>query len=175
MKKAEPLLSMLSGATGTNFNIMSNLVASNTATVAKSVGCTGDPDSGATVQCLRNVPLEKLMDMSVAFARQRTPPFGELTFYPSYDGDYIPDRPSVLLRKGAFVKGMLDRLFHDERKLKRARNSHYRLLDSQRRCLVRSANYHRRCSRTCKFPNFHSRNLSGFTQTNSFSLSSIRL
>ena len=166
---------MLSGATGTNFNIMSNLVASNTATVARSVGCTGDPDSEATVQCLRSVPLDRLMDVSVAFARQRTPPFGELTFYPSYDGDYIPDRPSVLLRKGAFAKGMLHTLSHNERKLRTARNSHYRLLDCQRRCLVRSANYHRRCSRTCNFPNFHSRDFTGFTQTNSCSLSSIRL
>lgn len=86
---------------------MSNLVASNTATVARSVGCTGDPDSQTTVHCLRNIPLETLMDVSVAFARQTRPPFGELAFYPSYDGDYIPNRPSLLLRKGAFVKGML--------------------------------------------------------------------
>ncbi len=98
---------MMSGATGTNFNIMSNLVADNTATVAKSVGCAGDPDSQATVDCLRKVPLETLMDTSVGLARQLRPPFGELAFYPSYDGDYIPDRPSILLRKGAFTKGEL--------------------------------------------------------------------
>lgn len=99
---------MMSGATGTNFNIMSSLVADNTATVAKSVGCTqDDPDSPATVDCLRKIPLENLMDTSVKLARQLRPPFGELAFYPSYDGDYISDRPSVLLRKGAFVKGAL--------------------------------------------------------------------
>ena len=99
---------MMSGASGTNFNIMSDLVASNTATVAKSVGCTqDDPDSQATLNCLRNTPLENLMDISVSLARQLRPPFGELAFYPSYDDDYIPDRPSVLLRKGAFVKGLL--------------------------------------------------------------------
>ncbi len=95
----------MSGATGTNFNIMSSLVADNTATVAKSVGCTEDPDSEATVECLRRVPLESLMDTSVALARQLRPPFGELAFYPSYDNDIIIDRPSVLLRKGSFVKG----------------------------------------------------------------------
>lgn len=98
----------MSGASGTNFNIMSDLVAENTATVARSVGCTqDDPNSQATLTCLRNVPLEKLSDVSVSLARRIRPPFGELAFYPSYDADYIPDRPSVLLRKGAFVKGLL--------------------------------------------------------------------
>lgn len=97
---------MMSGASGTNFNIMSNLVADNTATVARSIGCTQDPDSQATLDCLRQTPLENLMDASVKLARQLRPPFGELAFYPSYDNDYLVDRPSVLLRKGAFVKGL---------------------------------------------------------------------
>lgn len=108
----------MSGASGTNFNIMSDLVAGNTATVAKSVGCNQfDPDSQATVDCLRKIPFETLMDTSVSFARQSRPPFGELAFYPSHDGDYIPDRPSVLLRKGAFAKGTLISFFSDKNKV----------------------------------------------------------
>ena len=95
----------MSGGTGTNFNIRSNLVAENTAKVANLVGCTGDPNSPGTVDCLRKIPLGKLMNESVALSRQQHPPFGELVFYPSYDDDYIPNQPSVLLRKGAFVKG----------------------------------------------------------------------
>lgn len=102
---------------------MSSLVADNTATVAESVGCTEverrtfgadlriQDNSQAILDCLREVPLESLMDTSVAIARQLRPPFGELAFYPSYDGDYISDRPSVLLRKGAFVKVMLTSFF----------------------------------------------------------------
>ena len=97
---------MMSGATGLNFNIMSSMVADNTAEVAKTVGCTSDPDSRETLNCLRSVSLERLMNASVGLARQRRPPFGELFFSPSHDGDYITDRPSVLLRKGAFVKGV---------------------------------------------------------------------
>ena len=99
----------MSGATGTNFNIKSNLVQDNTATVARSVGCTqDDPGSQATLDCLRRAPFEDLRDTSVDLARRLRPPFGELAFYPSYDGDFIPDRPSALLRKGSFVKGMLE-------------------------------------------------------------------
>ena len=97
---------MMSGASGMNFNIMSNLVGENTAAAARAVGCTQNPDSQSTIQCLRNTPLEKLMDASVGLARRARPPFGEQFFAPSFDDDYIPDRPSVLLRKGDFVKGM---------------------------------------------------------------------
>ena len=95
----------MSGATGLNFNIMSSIVADNTAKVARIVGCTLDPDSQEALNCLRSVTLERLMNASVDLARQARPPFGELFFSPSHDGDYITDRPSVLLRKGAFVKG----------------------------------------------------------------------
>lgn len=38
---------MVSGASRTSLNIMSNLVADHTATMANSVGCTQDPDSEA--------------------------------------------------------------------------------------------------------------------------------
>ena len=79
---------------------MSDLVMNNTASVAQSVGC--DPNS---MDCLRETPLEILMNASVTLARKLRPPLGELVFIPSYDGDYIPGRPSELLRIGHFVKG----------------------------------------------------------------------
>ena len=98
---------MMSGSTGTTFNIMSDYVARNTAEVARGVGCGGfNPESMQVVECMRNVPLEKLRDVSVALARGLHPPFGELVFYPSFDGDYIVDRPSELLRKGSVVPGL---------------------------------------------------------------------
>ena len=107
-KNPEQIRSLMSGATGTNFNIMSNLVQDNTAAVAKFIDCNqDDPNSQATLECLRKAPFERLLNASVDLARQSRPPFGELAFYPSYDGDYIPERPSVLLRKGLFVKGIL--------------------------------------------------------------------
>ncbi|CAD6568064.1 MAG: hypothetical protein CYPHOPRED_002311 [Cyphobasidiales sp. Tagirdzhanova-0007] len=48
--------------------------------------------------------MERLVNISVDLARQLHPPLGELSFYPSYDGDYITILPSVSLRKGDFVK-----------------------------------------------------------------------
>ena len=96
---------MMSGASGLNFNIKSDVVSDNTATVARSLHCTEDPDSAATLACLKNVSLDRLTNLSVALAREIRPPFGELSFYPSFDGDYIPDRPSLSLRNGHFVKG----------------------------------------------------------------------
>lgn len=104
---------MMSGASGLNFNVNSDLVANNTATVARSLDCIkSDPDSRATIACLQEVPMEKLMNVSVAYSRQLRPPFGELSFYPSYDADYIMERPSLSLRSGNFVKGKsVDRRF----------------------------------------------------------------
>lgn len=98
---------MMSGASGLNFNIKSDLVANNTAKVANILGCIkSNADSSATIECLRSVPMEKLMNVSVTLSRQLRPPFGELSFYPMYDGYYIADRPSVLLRSGRFVKSL---------------------------------------------------------------------
>lgn len=96
----------MSGAPGLNFGINSDLVAKNTAAVAKALNCVkDDPDSGATLACLREAPFEKLMNLSVDLSRQQNPPFGEGVFQPTVDGYYIVDRPSVCVRKGNFVKG----------------------------------------------------------------------
>ena len=97
---------MMSGASGLNFNIDNNLVANNTAAVARELDCIkGDVDTEATLACLRATSLERSTNVSVSLARQQKPPFGELSFYPSLDGHYLPDRPSLLLRKGEFVRG----------------------------------------------------------------------
>ena len=86
-KETNSLRNMMSGASGTKFNIKSGLVASNTAIIAKSLGCTDDPDSSTTLECLRKQPLETLTNVSVSLSRRLRPPFGELSFYPSFDGD----------------------------------------------------------------------------------------
>ncbi|KAI1466956.1 alpha/beta-hydrolase [Daldinia caldariorum] len=99
---------MMSGASGLNFNTKSDLVAKNTEAVAQGVGCikNGDSQSVETVQCLREAPFELLANLSVTAARAARPPFGEAFFYPTYDNDFLTDRPSQLLRAGKFAKGI---------------------------------------------------------------------
>lgn len=99
---------MMSGGPGLNFNTKSDFVAQNTAAIAKQVGCTVDDNSQSekSLQCLREAPVEALTNLSVTAARSSRPPFGEGFFYPTYDGDFIRDRPSELMRAGKFVKGV---------------------------------------------------------------------
>ena len=97
----------MSGAPNLNFNIKSDLVDNNTASVASALGCVGgSSQSVETLACLRRAPMEKLMEISVAASRAARPPFGEGYFYPTYDNDYIPDQPSKLLRQGKFVQNI---------------------------------------------------------------------
>lgn len=99
---------MMSGGPGLNFNTKSDLVANNTAAISRAVGCTKyhDSQSAATIDCLRDVPVDILTNLSVSASRAARPPFGEGYFYPTYDGDLIMDRPSQLMRSGSIVKGI---------------------------------------------------------------------
>ncbi|KAE8322827.1 lipase [Aspergillus sergii] len=99
---------MMSGGPGLNFNTKSDLVANNTAAIARRVGCAeeGDDQSLETLECLRDVPFDVLTNLSVTASRTARPPFGEGFFFPTFDGDFIRDRPSQLMRSGKFVKGI---------------------------------------------------------------------
>ncbi|OGM50678.1 hypothetical protein ABOM_000454 [Aspergillus bombycis] len=99
---------MMSGGPGLNFNSKSDLVANNTAAIAKRVGCAkeGEDQSLETLECLRDVPFDVLTNLSVTASREARPPFGEGFFFPTVDSDFIRDRPSQLMRAGKFVKGI---------------------------------------------------------------------
>jgi carboxylesterase type B len=99
---------MMSGGPGLKFNTMSDLVANNTAAIARQVRCVNNDDAQSleTLDCLRKVPVENLTNLSVSASRAARPPFGEGFFYPTYDADFVPDRPSQSMRAGNFVKGV---------------------------------------------------------------------
>lgn len=96
----------MSGAGGLNFNTKTDLVRNNTAAVAQEAGCVhnGNSQSKETLQCLRQADVNMLTNLSVTAMRNARPPFGEGFFYPTFDNDFLPDRPSELLRKGGIVK-----------------------------------------------------------------------
>ncbi|KAL3458698.1 alpha/beta-hydrolase [Aspergillus heterothallicus] len=99
---------MMSAGPGVNFNSQPDMVASNTATIARQVSCVkdGDDQSLETLNCLREVPFEVLTNLSVASSRTARPPFGEGFFYPTIDKDFLRGRPSQLMRAGKFAKGI---------------------------------------------------------------------
>lgn len=101
---------MMSGAPGLNFNTMAGLVAGNTASVARQAGCVAEwtnPHTPAVLACLREAPFDLLTNLSVTAMRAARPPFGEAFFFPTWDGDFVPGRPSELVREGKVVKGIL--------------------------------------------------------------------
>ncbi|KAI5865150.1 Alpha/Beta hydrolase protein [Durotheca rogersii] len=96
---------VMSGPPGTGLNASSDITETHTRAVARDLGCAGDEDE-ELLTCLREVPVEKLTETAMAYSAKNHPPFGLFTFLPSVDGDFLPDRPSLLLKSGRFVKGI---------------------------------------------------------------------
>ncbi|KAK4189739.1 putative lipase precursor [Podospora australis] len=95
----------MSGPPGTGFNMTSDVTELHTRAVGRQLGCPSNQDS-ELLQCLRQVPFEKLTETAMGYSVNNHPPAGLFTFIPSVDGDIIPDRQSVLYRSGKFVKGI---------------------------------------------------------------------
>lgn len=74
--------------------------------VAVQSGCDyGNPDSEMSLDCLKSLALESLLDISLNVAAANDPfsPVGEF-FTPVVDGDFIPLEPSLLVQSGRFLK-----------------------------------------------------------------------
>ena len=97
---------MMSGPPGTAVNTTSNATALHTAAVAEKLGCNSSKNADV-LSCLREVDMQTLLDTAMTYSIANHPPNGLFTFIPSVDDDFLPDRPSKLLRSGSFAKGML--------------------------------------------------------------------
>lgn len=95
----------MSGPPGTALNITSGAAEVHTRAVAEKLDC-GHENDEKILDCLRQVPMDKLMDVAVGYSVNNRPPMGLFTFTPSVDGDILPDRQSVLYKSGKFVKGL---------------------------------------------------------------------
>jgi carboxylesterase type B len=68
---------MQSGAATTDTGTNSNTSATGYATVAAITNCTrGSPGSAETLACMRNLPLETLLNATFTYAIAKSPPFG---------------------------------------------------------------------------------------------------
>ncbi|KAK6857781.1 carboxylesterase [Apiospora arundinis] len=95
----------MSGPPGTALNMTSDATELHTRTVANMLGC-GRSDEANILQCLREVPMDRLTEAATTYSVQNHPPAGLFTFIPSVDDDFIPDRQSALYKAGKFVKGI---------------------------------------------------------------------
>ncbi|KAF7979255.1 hypothetical protein HWV62_42926 [Athelia sp. TMB] len=91
---------MQSGSPAADQGVSGNISTANTAAVAQSVNCTG----ADALACLRALPMETLLNATIARAYAAVPPFGFDTFIGVVDGDFIPEPPSVLVKTGQFAR-----------------------------------------------------------------------
>ncbi|KAI1271314.1 alpha/beta-hydrolase [Xylaria sp. FL0933] len=96
---------VMSGPPGTALNMTFDATEIHTYAVADRLGCNKGSDK-AILDCLREVPMDKLTETAMAYSIENHPPAGLFTFIPSVDGDFLPERQSVLYKTGRFVKGI---------------------------------------------------------------------
>ncbi|KAI0472939.1 alpha/beta-hydrolase [Xylariaceae sp. FL0804] len=99
----------MSGPPGTSLNMTTDATEIHTRSVAGKLGCGGGGGSGSDeelLECLRAVPMDELTTAATAHATENHPPLGLFTFIPSVDGDFLPERPSVLYRGGRSARGV---------------------------------------------------------------------
>jgi carboxylesterase type B len=95
---------MVSVLPDTALNISSDAATIHTTAVVERSGCGGFDDA-ETIECLRDLPMEDLLETALVYAKANHHPHGLFTFIPSVDGNFLPDRQSKLVETGKFAKG----------------------------------------------------------------------
>ncbi|KAI0198404.1 alpha/beta-hydrolase [Astrocystis sublimbata] len=97
---------VMSGPPGTALNMTSDGTEIHTRAVARKLGCQDRTDDAAILECLRSTPMDELTEVAMSYSVDNHPPAGLLTFIPSIDDDFLPERQSALYNSGKFVKGV---------------------------------------------------------------------
>ncbi|THV00531.1 alpha/beta-hydrolase [Dendrothele bispora CBS 962.96] len=73
--------------------------------IANMTGCndSGDPQGLETLQCLRQLPMETLLNATIAENDATSAETGGDIYLPKVDSDFLPSPPSELIRQGMFV------------------------------------------------------------------------
>lgn len=96
---------VMSGPPGTALNMTSDATETHTYAVAEKLGCS-QADDKAILDCLREVPMDKLTETAMAYSVENYSPAGLFTVILSVDGDFFLERQSALYKAGKFVKGI---------------------------------------------------------------------
>ncbi|KAI1101850.1 alpha/beta-hydrolase [Jackrogersella minutella] len=91
---------------GTALNITSDATEIHTRAVAEPLGCGNNEDENKILECLRDIPMEKLIEAAMAYSVNNHPPAGLFTFIPFVDDDFLPGSQRALHKAGKFVKGV---------------------------------------------------------------------
>jgi carboxylesterase type B len=109
----------MSGPPGNALNVTTDATEEHTRAVAKKLGCNTESDR-RILECLRDSSVNELTEVAMQYSVENHPPNGLHTFIPSIDGDFMPDRHTVLYKSGKFVKGIghisVTRVFYGAKK-----------------------------------------------------------
>jgi carboxylesterase type B len=94
----------MSGPPGSALNMSDDAATFHTLQVAEKLQCNQEEEE-AQLKCLRQVPMQKLLEVSMEYSVANNLPAGLFTFIPTVDGDLVPDRSTQLYRNGQFAKG----------------------------------------------------------------------
>lgn len=94
-----------SGAPAADSGVSGNGTYVNTMSVADATSCAAKSEE-ETLLCLRQLPMESLLDATLTLEATLAKASMQDTFYPVVDGDFIPDAPSRLVRAGRFYKNV---------------------------------------------------------------------
>lgn len=82
----------------------SNITLDSFNGVAYGTGCVrGDPQSLETLECLRSLPMETLLDITLTQADSNSSVNVGDVYLPAVDGDFLPAAASELIRTGRFT------------------------------------------------------------------------
>ncbi|EKG13645.1 Carboxylesterase type B [Macrophomina phaseolina MS6] len=103
--KGAPFSQGIMQSTALEPGITGNITTNTTNAVAGLVGCIhdGKAQSEETLDCLRSVPWEKLLNATIAHQDATSTQNNGDTFLPVVDGDFLPDAPSILTAAGNFT------------------------------------------------------------------------
>lgn len=96
---------MQSGSPAGDPGVSGNFTVTSTTTVAQLAGCSSE-NSSEVLKCLRQLPMPELLQAVLQYENITANQTSQDIFFPTVDGDFIPEAPSVLLRRGLFHKNV---------------------------------------------------------------------